>query len=171
MPEPSPRPYFVLLVDDDLRTARRMADMLREDGFAVEVARDGAAAIACLAGSRVPDAVVTELNIAHANGTAVAHFARTRRPDMRVIVLTGYPHLFQLAAFGVEPPLVLTKPIEYSILRDVLAKPRPNPTVRVMRDLDLPALDEDLQLESTRTEDDPGNALSGAQAVRALQRA
>jgi len=38
-----PRPHVVLLVDDELRTTRRLAAMLREDGFAVEIARDGAA--------------------------------------------------------------------------------------------------------------------------------
>ena len=169
MPAPPPRPYLVLLVDDDLRTAKRMADMLREDGFAVEVARDGAAAIACLARSPIPDAIVTELNIPHADGTAVAQFARTRRADMRVVVVTGYPHLFRPAAFGAEPPLVFTKPVEYMSLRDALASPGLNPAVKPVRTADLADPNEDLQLESARTDDEPGNTLSGAQAVRALQ--
>ncbi len=38
----------VFLVDDDLRTARRLAAMLEEDGFVVEVMRDGDEAVARL---------------------------------------------------------------------------------------------------------------------------
>jgi len=169
MSDTAPRPKLVLLVDDDLRTARRMADMLREDGFVVEVARDGAAAIARLTRTPIPDAVVTELNIPHADGSAVGLFARTRRADMQIVVVTGHPHLFQPAAFGSEPPIVFTKPVEYTSLRDALANQRPMPADRVTRSTDLPAPGGDLQIESTLT-NDPGNALSGTQAVRAIQR-
>ena len=105
------RPYVVLLVDDDLRTTRRMADMLREDGFAVEIARDGAAAVARLSRSPVPDALVTELTTAHADGMAIGRFARNQRPGMPVLVLTGYPNLFHADAFAGGPPAALfTKP-------------------------------------------------------------
>lgn len=170
MSDPSSRPQLVLLVDDDLRTARRMADMLREDGFAVEVSRDGSAAIARLARSPVPDAVVTELNLADVDGATVGQFARTRRHDMPIVVVTGYPHLFRAAAFGAVSPVVFTKPIDYASLRDLLASQllvasahdRPDPAPR------LPAHTQ--PSESTAT-NDPGDAISGAQTVRALQRA
>jgi len=115
------RPYVVLLVDDDLRTTRRMADMLREDGFAVEIARDGAAAVARLSRSPVPDALVTELTTAHADGMAIGRFARNQRPGMPVLVLTGYPNLFHADAFAGGPPAALfTKPVEYAALRSAL---------------------------------------------------
>jgi DNA-binding response OmpR family regulator len=113
-------PRLVLLVDDDQRTSKRMAVMLREDGFAVEIARDGAAAIARLARAPVPDALITELNTAHADGNAVSHFARTRNARMPILVVTGYPNLFDAAAFGPEPPLVFTKPVDYATLREAL---------------------------------------------------
>jgi len=116
-----PRPYVVLLVDDDLRTTRRMADMLREDGFAVEIARDGAAAVARLARSPVPDALVTELTTAHADGVAIGRFARNQRPGLPVLVLTGYPNLFDPNAFSGGPPASLfTKPVDYAALREAL---------------------------------------------------
>lgn len=168
MLDSSSKPLLVLLVDDDLRTARRMAEMLSEDGFAVEVARDGAAAISRLARSPIPDAVVTELNLPHADGNTVGQFARTRRAEMQIIVVTGYPHLLKSAAFGFEPPLVFTKPVDYASLRDVLQGN--TPPAKSVRPPDLPAATEDLQLDSTPT-DAPGNPISGAQKVRALQRA
>lgn len=169
MSDPLSRSLLVLLVDDDLRTARRMADMLREDGFAVDIARDGATAIARLARSPVPDAVVTELNVGHVDGATVGQFARTRRLGMPILVVTSYPHLFRAAAFGVEPPLVFTKPVDYGSLRDALAsqlRPLPN---EVVSDDSRP-LSDDPQPESPPT-DASGNVLPGAEKVRALQRA
>ena len=44
----------------------------RDDGFDVEVARDGATAIARLACGPLPDTLITELRIPLADGTAVA---------------------------------------------------------------------------------------------------
>lgn len=110
----------VLLVDDDGRTVRRMAEMLREDGLAVETARDGAAAIARLARSPV-DALITELTTAHADGVAVARFARSQRPGIPILVVTGYPHLFDPEALtGGPPALLFTKPVDYGELKDAL---------------------------------------------------
>ena len=128
---PGQRLHVVLLVDDELRTTRRMAEMLREDGFAVEIARDGAAAVARLSRSPVPDALVTELTIAHADGLAIGRFARNQRPGMPVLILTGYPNLFRAEAFAGGPPATLfTKPVDYaalkSALRDALQTPLAN---------------------------------------------
>ena len=167
---PVPSTHLVLLVDDDVRTSRRLADMLREDGFAVEVARDGAAAVARLARAPVPDAIVTELNTIHVDGTAVSHFARARRPGIPIIVATGYPNLFQPMAFGSESPLVFTKPVDYASLRDALASAllRGSPAEVGVRDLSPQAAE--LRLQSA-LEDEQGNTVSGAQAVRAIRRA
>ncbi|HEX2671057.1 MAG TPA: response regulator [Polyangiaceae bacterium] len=167
------RPHVVLLVDDELRTTRRMAEMLREDGFAVEIARDGAAAVARLSRSPVPDALVTELTTAHADGLAIGRFARNQRPGMPILILTGYPNLFHAEAFAGGPPATLfTKPVDYgalkAALRDALqaskAKdPAIDPAI-ASQDLTVPP-----ELESI-AENARRNALSGAQAVRALRR-
>jgi len=170
MSDPLPRPQLVLLVDDDLRTTRRMADMLREDGFAVDVARDGASAIARLARDPVPDAVVTEINVGHVDGATVGQFARTRRAGIPIVVVTGYPHSFRPAAFGVQPPLVFTKPVDYVSLRDALASQLRLVPHNDCPDSDLPPPDHIPELESAPT-NAPGNSISGAKKVRALQRA
>jgi two-component system response regulator MprA len=164
-------PHIVLLVDDDLRTTRRMADMLREDGFAVEIARDGAAAVARLSRSPVPDALVTELTIAHADGLAIGRFARNQRPGLPVLVLTGYPNLFQPDAFAGGPPATLfTKPVDYaalrSALRDALQSSTASELPRGIPDQDLAVPSE---LESV-ADNARRNALPGAQTVRALRR-
>ena len=124
LPLPNSR---VLLVDSDHRTSNRLAAMLRDDGFDVDVVRDGAAAIAQLAHGPMPDALVTELNVRFADGVAVARYARAQRPGLRVVVLTGHPHLLQESALGSgPPPLLLTKPLDYAQLLSAL-KERPSP--------------------------------------------
>ncbi len=124
-PDGPPRPQVVLLVDDDLRTTRRLAEMLREDGLTVEIARDGAAAIARFTHQPVPDALVTELTTAHADAASVSRFARAQRPGLPILVVTGYPNLLQADAFGGPPPLLFTKPVDYLKLRDALLRVLP----------------------------------------------
>ena len=120
-----PRSDKVLLVDGDLRTTQRLAELLRDDGFDVEVARDGATAIARLARTPVPDTLITELRIPLADGVAVARYARAQRPGLRVVVVTGYPNLLAPAGIGNPPPLVFAKPLDYARLLEELSAPFP----------------------------------------------
>lgn len=122
---PPDRSNRVLLVDSDYRTSNRLAALLRDDGFEVDVVRDGAAAIAHLARSPLPDTLITELNMRFADGVSVARYARAQRPSVRVIVLTGHPNLLGQGAMGNPPPLVLTKPLDYAQLLAALAKAPP----------------------------------------------
>jgi CheY-like chemotaxis protein len=116
-PTPSKR---VLLVDGDLRSSQRLADLLREDGFEVEVARDGRRALATLARSTAPDVLITELSVPLADGAAIARFALSQRPTMQIVILTRYPNLAVPAAFGKPPPTVLSKPLDYAHLLELL---------------------------------------------------
>ncbi len=113
----------VLLVDDDVRTSHRLAGMLREDGFEVEVVRDGAAAIARLSRAPLPDTLVTELQLQHADAMVVARFGRAQRPGLRVVIVTGYPNLMDPSRFGSPPPLLFTKPVDYGPLLAALEVP------------------------------------------------
>ena len=106
----------VLLVDSDYRTSNRLAELLREDGFDVDVVRDGAAAIAQLARASLPDILITELQTRFADGVSVARYGLAQRPGLRVIVLTGHPNRLPQGAMGSPPPLVLTKPLDYAQL-------------------------------------------------------
>jgi len=166
-----PRPHVVLLVDDDLRTTRRMADMLREDGFAVEIARDGAAAVARLSRSPVPDALVTELTTAHADGLAIGRFARNQRPGIPVLIMTGYPNLFHAEAFAGGPPAKLfIKPVEYAALSSALRDSLQASTEKELaQDVHAEDLATPTELESP-ADNARRNALSGAQTLRALRR-
>jgi len=106
----------ILLVDDDVRTARLLVRMLEQDGFDVELASDGAGAIARLSRLPVPDVLVTDLRMPYADGLAVARYARSRSPSLPVFVVTGYPELVDRALDGAAPVSVHPKPLDYERL-------------------------------------------------------
>jgi two-component system OmpR family response regulator len=108
---------LVLLVDDDARSTSLLARLLHADGYDTEITADGAAALARLARGPAPHAVVTDFHLLHADGLAVGRYARFRRPNVAVFVVTGYPHSLTAALDPLEPPIeVLTKPLDYADL-------------------------------------------------------
>ncbi|WP_437765460.1 response regulator [Sorangium sp. So ce281] len=112
---------LILLVDDDVQTARLLERLLEEDGFRVELATNGALAIARLARSPIPDILVTDFRMPHADGIAVARYARSLRPDLPLFFFTGYPDLVARLGRGLDPAAVVhTKPIDYIALSDEL---------------------------------------------------
>jgi CheY-like chemotaxis protein len=113
----------VLLVDDDVRTTRRFASMLEEDGFTVEVLRDGVEAMERIDRDPRPDAIVTDVIMPRAGGLAVLGAARRRWKDVPVIFVTGHPEL--LANPGIpfdHAPTVFTKPISYADFSETLQR-------------------------------------------------
>lgn len=117
---PKTRSQHVLLVDADFRSGSRLAGLLREDGYEVEVAREGASAISRLSRAPRPTVLITELTVALADGAAIARYGRSLDPSLRVIVLTRHPNLVVPASFGSPAPAVLTKPLEYTRLLELL---------------------------------------------------
>jgi CheY-like chemotaxis protein len=112
---------IALVVEDDLPAVRSLATMLRAEGYAVETAQDGAAAVARLTRDPLPDVLITDLTMPHVNGTAVIEFARSRRKDLPVLVVTGYPEMAAGAlARLAPPPTVLVKPIDLPELLKVV---------------------------------------------------
>jgi two-component system response regulator MprA len=110
----------VLLVDGDSRTSRRLAELLSQDGYQVDVARDGAEALARLARSPAPDLLVTELTLRVGDGASLARSARMRLPGLPVVVVTSHVNLVVPASFGQPLPAVLSKPLDYEGLLSVL---------------------------------------------------
>jgi len=108
---------LVLVVDSDSRSASLLGRLLRADGYDAEVTYDGAAALARLTRDPVPQAVVTDFHLPHADGLAVGRYARSRRAAIPIFVVTGYPNALSQAAQPHDEPLhVLTKPLDYADL-------------------------------------------------------
>lgn len=111
----------VLLADASVSSARALARLLREDGFDVSVATDGATAVSLLSGDEPVSALVTELVLPHAGGLALAQYGRTRHPGMGVVFVTGRPEFARVNGHWEGPePIVVAKPVDYAALRDAL---------------------------------------------------
>lgn len=127
---PTNRPRRVLLVDGDSRTSQRLAELLTQDGYEVDVARDGAEALARLAVTPMLDTLITELTLRVGDGVSLARSARLRMPGLRVVVVTRHVNAVVPARFGQPPPVVLSKPLDYEELLALLASPPPSEEMR-----------------------------------------
>jgi len=109
---------LVLVVDDDVRSARLLARLLREDGYEVEVAFDGARALGRLSQDRMPDALVTDIRMPHADGFSVVRYARSRRPGIPIYLVTGYPEL--AGSHSISDLFLFPKPLVYEQFAEAL---------------------------------------------------
>ncbi|MEH7829308.1 ActR/PrrA/RegA family redox response regulator transcription factor [Gemmobacter denitrificans] len=79
----------LLLVDDDEAFVKRLAKAMEKRGFIPETAESVAAGKA-IAMARAPAYAVVDLRLEDGNGLDVVEALRERRPDCRIVVLTGY---------------------------------------------------------------------------------
>ncbi len=82
-------PARILVVDDERIALKNLLHVLRGEGYAVQGAQSGAAALRALA-TRELDLVITDLQMEQVDGFAVLRHCREHHPDTRVIVLTGH---------------------------------------------------------------------------------
>jgi len=79
----------LLLVDDDELFVKRLARAMEKRGFIPETAQSVAQGKA-IAEARPPAYAVIDLRLEDGNGLDVVEVLRERRPDCRIVVLTGY---------------------------------------------------------------------------------
>lgn len=93
MAEPTPgdlgEDRSLLLVDDDESFVKRLAKAMEKRGFLPETAESVAEGKA-IALSRPPAFAVVDLRLEDGNGLDVVEALREKRPDCRIVVLTGY---------------------------------------------------------------------------------
>ncbi len=89
----STRSCKALLVDDDPMVAEGTVAMLTDLGHAVTVAQSGAEALEVLANGKVFDFVITDHAMPGMTGIELAQRIRTARPNLPVILATGYAEL------------------------------------------------------------------------------
>ncbi len=110
----------VLLVEDDADNRELMIEVLESSGFGVVAVPSGAQGIALLRARRF-DVVVTDVGMPGVGGLDVARAAKAARPDVPVLVVTGYSERDDLtAAEGKEVDRVLVKPVDPDALVDAV---------------------------------------------------
>ena len=90
----------LLIVEDDERAARQLADDLEELGHETLLASDGRVALS-YATDRKFDAVLLDVMLPHVDGVGVAKLLRDRKVDVPIIMLTALGDLEQRLA-GLE---------------------------------------------------------------------
>lgn len=102
----------LLLVDDDEAFLKRLAKAMEKRGFAVETAGSVAAGRA-IATARPPAYAVVDLRLGDGNGLEVVEVLRSKRPDSRIVVLTGYGAIATaVAAVKIGATDYLSKPAD-----------------------------------------------------------
>lgn len=88
----------VLLIEDDNEVAALTREMLRCVGFSVIHASSSEAALGALADGRDIQYVFSDIMMPGTNGVELAQEIKRRRPQLRIVLTTGYPE----AAAGVD---------------------------------------------------------------------
>jgi len=118
----APRARRILVADDFPQSAETLAQLLRQEGYDVQIAQDGLEAFEVAARSR-PDVVVLDLAMPTLNGYEAARKIREQPwgKDAVLIALTGWGqqrdrHRTKEAGFDAH----LTKPVRYEAIIELL---------------------------------------------------
>ncbi|MDX5414037.1 MAG: ActR/PrrA/RegA family redox response regulator transcription factor [Rhodobacterales bacterium] len=110
----------LLLVDDDDAFLKRLAKAMEKRGFDVETAESVAAGKA-IATARPPAYAVCDLRLEDGNGLDVVEVLRAKRPDCRIVVLTGYGAIATaVAAVKIGATDYLSKPADATDITNAL---------------------------------------------------
>ena len=115
-----PRDRVVLLVDDDTQVREVTAAMLAENGYTIVSAADGAAGLAMLEqeGHRVA-LVIADYAMPGMTGRELLETVRSRRPDVAVLLATGYADYPDLTSETLAIDQIVRKPFKG---RELLAR-------------------------------------------------
>ncbi|MGW4484722.1 response regulator transcription factor [Amycolatopsis sp. NPDC004368] len=105
----------VLVVEDDLTIAASIAARLRAEGFTVDVAHDGPAAVAGEA-EFAPDLVVLDVMLPGFDGLEVCRRIQARRPVPVLMLTARADETDLLVGLGVGADDYLTKPFSMRVL-------------------------------------------------------
>ncbi|MBL3568237.1 DNA-binding response regulator [Rhodovulum sp. BSW8] len=102
----------LLIVDDDEPFLRRLARAMEKRGFQPEMAETVAAGKA-IASARPPAYAVVDLRLEDGSGLDVVETLREKRPDAKIVVLTGYGAIATaVAAVKIGATDYLSKPAD-----------------------------------------------------------
>ena len=114
------RGFVVLVVDDDADSLATAAMLIEGFGCGVLRAASGSEALAVLDSGAHVDLLFSDVVMPKGNGLALTHAVRERRPELPVVLATGYTGVLDSASAGGAIPLI--KPYSMERLEAVLAE-------------------------------------------------
>ena len=113
-------PTRILVVDDDEGIRNSLATILKDEGYTVDVAKNGSEAIEK---SRVAfyNVALIDIRLPDMEGTEILTRMRDTVPKIRKIILTGYPSLQNaIEAVNRKADAYILKPVEVEKLLDTV---------------------------------------------------
>ena len=116
-PQRSTGSEVILLVEDDEDVRLTTAGNLREMGYTVVEAAEGAAALRLLEGNLSIALLLTDVGLPGLNGRQVADEVRRLRPDVRIVFTSGYANHALVHQGRLDPGVeLLAKPYTFNAL-------------------------------------------------------
>ena len=108
----------VLVIDDDPTIRMLVGEVLTESGYAVIEAPDGPAGLKVLDSNARIDLLITDVGLPGGmNGRQVADAARVKRPDLKILFITGYAENAVIGQTRLANGMfVMTKPFQMDML-------------------------------------------------------
>ncbi len=108
----------VLVVDDEPVVRMLIGDVLRDRGYSVIEAANGAEGLRVLRSDHAVDLLVSDIGLPGGlDGRQLADAARVQRPDLKVLFITGYAENAVLGGGVLDPGMqVITKPFAMDVL-------------------------------------------------------
>jgi CheY-like chemotaxis protein len=115
----------VLVVEDEQTVRELVVEVLQEFNCVTLQAVDGNQGLAILQSGEPVDLLISDIGLPGLNGKQLAEAARQIRPDLPILLMTGYAHKTALAGGFLEQGMqMLTKPFSLAELttkiRDML---------------------------------------------------
>lgn len=122
MPEERHSHPRILVAEDDQLFAATVNDFLSQAGYCVVLTPDGQQALETASKTSVA-ALLTDLRMPRLDGIALVRKLRETRPELPVVVMTGYPPVDWRSALqrsGEGPLILLEKPVRLASLMQAL---------------------------------------------------
>ena len=111
----------ILVVEDDRSNRDLISKVLRQDGYQVLEACDGAIALEILQTLRC-DLVITDFMMPKLNGIKFVEQLHTLKPRMPIILITGYLSALSGTSIVDKVAEVLAKPFDLNVLRSTVRR-------------------------------------------------
>lgn len=113
----------VLLVEDDAHVRQLLCQALNEAGFVCQSRCDASAALQVLRSSQAVDLLLSDVGLPGMNGRQLAEIARTVRPHLPVLFITGYAETAMAREAFLAPGMqLICKPFELKQLQEQVAQ-------------------------------------------------